>query len=330
MLLKGEWRNVRQSARTARSVAFWFNTLYSPFTRFSEIAREFMKSKDDPDKLHNFANSWLAEPWEDTKLKTSADLVQERQTELEMFELPPWTKLLTGGVDVQETSLYWTIRAWGDYSTSQNIAHGQAASFGEVVDIMNLEFKRDDGQQMLVDLSLVDSGDQTEEVYDFCMQNSEWALPVKGTDTMLSNYKISTINKAGSAAYGMRLVLVDGGKYKDAIASRMRRPNGKGSWMVYKGVDQEYCEQVTAEHKITERATNGTERTRWVPKTSHPNNHFLDCEVYAYAAAEMLGVRSLHLQNKGSAPQPEAQPSPQQRTDATPEETWIHQNDGWF
>lgn len=36
-----------------------------------------------------------------------------------MFELPPWTKLLTGGVDVQETSLYWTIRAWGDYSTSQ-------------------------------------------------------------------------------------------------------------------------------------------------------------------------------------------------------------------
>ena len=151
MLLKGEWRNVRQSARTARSVAFWFNTLYSPFTRFSEIAREFMKSKDDPDKLHNFANSWLAEPWEDTKLKTSADLVQERQTELEMFELPPWTKLLTGGVDVQETSLYWTIRAWGDYSTSQNIANGQAASFGEVVDIMNLEFKRDDGQQMLVD-----------------------------------------------------------------------------------------------------------------------------------------------------------------------------------
>ena len=173
MLLKGEWRNVRQSARTARSVAFWFNTLYSPFTRFSEIAREFMKSKDDPDKLHNFANSWLAEPWEDTKLKTSADLVQERQTELEMFELPPWTKLLTGGVDVQETSLYWTIRAWGDYSTSQNIAHGQAASFGEVVDIMNLEFKWDDGQQMLVDLALVDSGDQTEEVYDFCMQRSE-------------------------------------------------------------------------------------------------------------------------------------------------------------
>ena len=100
--------------------------------------------------------------------------------------------------------------------------------------------------------------------------------------------------------------------------------------MVYKGVDQEYCEQVTAEHKITERAANGTERTRWVPKTSHPNNHFLDCEVYAYAAAEMLGVRSLHLQNKGSAAQPEAQPAPQQRTDTTPEESWIHQNDGWF
>ena len=82
----GRWQNVVEKSKTPKSVAFWINTLYSPFTRFSEIAREFMRSKDDPELLHNFTNSWLAEPWEDTKLKTNADLVLERQT-----ETPEWT-----------------------------------------------------------------------------------------------------------------------------------------------------------------------------------------------------------------------------------------------
>lgn len=156
------------------------------------IAAEFLKSKDDPDRLHNFTNSWLAEPWEDTKLKTSAELVQERQTERPAYEVPPWAKLLTGGVDVQENCLYWSIRAWGDFLTSQNIAHGQAFSFNEIANYMNLEYRQPDGTAMMVALCLIDSGDQTDEVYEFCAENAEWALPCKGTDTMLSHYKCLT------------------------------------------------------------------------------------------------------------------------------------------
>ena len=132
MLRHGEWRTVQQNTKFTRRVAYWLNTLYSPFVRFSEMAKEFLTSKDDPDAFQNFTNSWLAEPWEDTKLKTNADLVLERQTALPEFTVPSWAKLLTAGVDVQETSVYWTIRAWGNYLTSQNIAHGQAYSFAEV------------------------------------------------------------------------------------------------------------------------------------------------------------------------------------------------------
>lgn len=110
---KGRWEVVRKQTRFVKKVCFWINTLYSPFVRFSEIAKEFMESKSDPEKLQNFVNSWLAEPWEDTKLKTSAELVLERQTELTEFIVPAWAKLLTGGVDVQQNCLYWIIRAWG-------------------------------------------------------------------------------------------------------------------------------------------------------------------------------------------------------------------------
>lgn len=328
---RGEWRVVKQRTRFVKKVCFWLNTLYSPFVRFSEIAKKFMDSKDDPELLQNFVNSWLAEAWEDTKLKTSSELVLERQTELPEYVVPSWAKLLTGGVDVQENCVYWTIRAFGDFITSQNVAHGQAYSLPEVEAIMNMQFTTEDGNPLtvsIVNLALIDSGNDTDNVYDFCALNSEWALPVKGSSNPMQNhFKLSVVNKDTSKAYGMNLVIVDGGKYKDMIASRMRKPNGRGSWMVYKGCDEEYAKQVTAEHKVSVKTGGGRTRMEWVQKTSHADNHYLDAEVYALAAADTLGVRMLHLQRQ--APQEAAQQNkpPEQYA---PEENWIKQNESWI
>ncbi len=327
MLKLGEWRVVRHNTEYARTVAFWINTLYSPFVRWADIAKEFLLSKDDPEAFQNFVNSWLAEPWEDTKLKTSAELVLERQTELPAYTVPSWAKMLTAGVDVQENSLYWTIRAWGDFLTSQNIAHGQALSFGEIEQVMNAEYCTPEGEPMLVRLCLVDSGDQTDMVYDFCVMNSEWALPVKGSShAQLSHYKLSKINREGSRADGMTLVLVDGDKYKDMIAGRMQKPNGKGSWMVYDGCDEEYAMQVTAEHKVSVRK-NGVVRQVWQQKSSHGDNHYLDTEVYCLAAADILGVRTLHLQTEEV---PDRKQQTETPTSQSPEEAWIKANENWI
>lgn len=326
MLRLGEWRTVRHSTKYVRNVAFWINTLYSPFVRWSDIAKEFLQTKDNPEDFQNFVNSWLAEPWEDTKLKTNADMVMERQTEVPAYVVPSWTKLLTAGVDVQETSLYWTIRAWGDYLTSQNIAHGQALSFSEIDRIMNLQYQTEDGDPVVVNLCLVDSGDQTDMVYDFCVTHADYALPVKGSShEQLSPYKMSKITKADSKAYGMTLVVADGNAYKDMIAGRMKRPNGRGSWMVYAGCDTEYAEQVTAEHKVNVKK-NGVVKQVWVPKRSHVDNHYLDAEVYALVAADIRGVRTLHLLQEDVD---EVQTQKEEDPDA-PEEQWIKANENWL
>lgn len=321
MIRHGEWRIVRHNTQYVRSVAFWINTLYSPFVRWADIVKEFLTTKDDPDLFQNFVNSWLAEPWEDTKLKTSAELVLERQTELPEYVVPSWTKILTGGVDVQETSLYWSIRAWGDYLTSQNIAHGQVLSFNDIDNIMNDEYLNENGEPMIVNLCLVDSGDQTDIVYDFCATHSDYALPVKGSShAQLSNYKLSKINRTDSRAMGTTLVLVDSGAYKDMIAGRMQRDNGRGSWMVYSGCDMEYAKQVTAEHKVNVKHGNTVKKV-WQLKTSHADNHYLDTEVYNAAAADILGVRQLHLMKEEDVSVPEYKP---------PEEQWITENDNWL
>lgn len=321
MIRHGEWRIVRHNTQYVRSVAFWINTLYSPFVRWADIVKEFLTTKDDPDLFQNFVNSWLAEPWEDTKLKTSAELVLERQTELPEYVVPSWAKILTGGVDVQETSLYWSIRAWGDYLTSQNIAHGQVLSFNDIDNIMNAEYLNENGEPMIVNLCLVDSGDQTDIVYDFCATHSDYALPVKGSShAQLSNYKLSKINRTDSRAMGTTLVLVDSGAYKDMIAGRMQRDNGRGSWMVYSGCDMEYAKQVTAEHKVNVKHGNTVKKV-WQLKTSHADNHYLDTEVYNAAAADILGVRQLHLMKEEDVSVTEYKP---------PEEQWITENDNWL
>lgn len=324
MLKKGEWRVVRENTKYARKVAFWMNTLYSPFVRFSEVVKEFLTTKDDPEMFQNFTNSWLAEPWEDTRLKTSIDLVLARQTEYEEYVVPEWTKVLTAGVDVQETSLYYTIRAWGDYLTSQNIAHGQVASFKDIEKIMNLEYRMPDGTPMVVALALIDSGNDTDRVYDFCAINSDWALPSKGaSNSMMSHYRLSKVNKSGSKAQGMNLVLVDTGKYKDMIAGRMQKENGTGSWMVYQGCDEEYAKQVTSEQKVNVKNGRGQVKQQWKPKTSHTDNHYLDCEVYALCAADVLEIRASFMDSVKDTQ------SVSEDTQYTPEENWIKRNENW-
>ena len=94
--------------------------------------------------------------------------------------------------------------------------------------------------------------------------------------------------------------------------------------MVYDGCDMESAEQVTAEHKVNVKTGNRTVQ-RWVPKKSHIDNHYLDAEVYGMAAADILGVRTIHLEEE-TAQQPQ-QKEPEQHT---PEETWINTNENWI
>lgn len=321
-LKKGKWEVVHDRGGTKRT-AFWMNTLYSPFVKFSEVAREYLTCLKDPDALHNFVNSWLAEVWEDADSSADEDDLMKKQTEYERYVVPPWAKMLTGGVDVQENCLYWVIRAWGDNMTSANIAHGQALSFDEVARYMNLEYERTDGAKLLPQMALIDSGDQTDDVYDFCLKNSDWAKPCKGTAARLSHYTISKINKEGPA-YGMTLILVDGGKYKDSIANGIKKENGLGAWMIYKECDMEYAKQITAEHKVNIRGKNGRVTQVWKQKHSHGDNHYLDAEVYAYAAADMLGVRSLYLQNTETV----TEEVPDKRN--AEEESWIGNHEDWL
>ena len=63
MLRAGKWRAEKKADGPTHAVAYHLNSLYSPWVTFGDIAAKFLASKDAPEDLMNFINSWLAEPW---------------------------------------------------------------------------------------------------------------------------------------------------------------------------------------------------------------------------------------------------------------------------
>jgi phage terminase large subunit GpA-like protein len=179
--------------------------------------------------------------------------------------------------------------------TSWNVAHGEVLGFRDIEAVMDIPYPTEDGGTMMVQLVAIDSGDgmTTDDVYAFCAVNQQWAIPVKGASGQLpARYRISTVDRPTSAAHGMRLVSVDTDSYKSAIAGRLHRENGPGAFMVHADCDLEYAQQLTAEHRVR-RTRNGRQYEAWEVKIDGGDNHYLDCEVYASVAADLLQVRYL-------------------------------------
>ena len=334
MVREGSWRAIRENGR--RRIAFRINAFYSPWVRLGDIAYEWVASRNDPGRRMNFINSWLAEPYKDVQSTTSADWLREkRQSRYETDEIPPNTVMVTGGVDVQRDCFYWTIRAWAPNMTSCNVAHGKAFAWREIEYEMNRTRYDREKNGYIVNLCCVDSGDQTDDVYDFCLINSEWAVPVKGSAGKLQGrYTRSVIDKTGSRANGHPLYILDSNYYKDMIFARLRRDEDEGGWYIHKDCDPDYCEMMTAEHKVLRKQKNGRTVEVWEPKATGRDNHYLDCEVYAALAADLLGIREVNAQgvNREREAAETPPPPPPQRVQQSENSGFISRvtGRGWF
>lgn len=311
MLRKGRWVPDEKLKFKPSTVGFKINTIYSPWVTFASVAKEFLKSKDNPSQLMNFVNSWLGEPWKSKTQAIKAAAVMERRTDVPAGFVPQGTILLTGGVDRQQGYFYWVVRAWSADMVSQNIAYGSAITFDDVRMIMDQYWKiegREDLPGMQVILYCVDSGYDTNAVYDFCYDNYPVAVPVKGSSRPMDmRYKQTNLKprNRNSRFTGMEqpqvLYVVDTNQYKDLIMYRLGKKVGEpGSWTVSADTTDEYAEMITSEQKVM---IDGKEV--WKQMSSSKPNHYLDCEVYAYAAADIMNVRYLR-----PAPQQTVAPIP--------------------
>jgi phage terminase large subunit GpA-like protein len=296
MLRKGEWRDDRATATPPRHVAFHLSSIYSPFVSFGQVAAEFLQSEEFPDRLRNFINSWLGEPWRDTRVEVKGQELLAQEGNYHLGEVPAEAHFLTAAVDVQLDHFWWKVVAWGVGASSWIVDFGRAESWDNLDDIIvDRQYPVKGGGLKQVRLCGVDSGYRADEVYQWCTVHSDVAKPVKGASQSLGGrfYSVSSLDKEGWA--GLKLLITDTDYWKDYIFGRLRRtPGSPGAMHVPQNCPEYWAAHMTSEQKTVERnRKTGKEREVWVKISQHAPNHLLDCLTYNALMAELCGVRYL-------------------------------------
>lgn len=294
---------VELAARPSAKRGYHLSALYSPWVSWSEIAAEFLEAKAQPALLMAFVNSVLAEPWVERVQATKAQDLLRRRGPWAVGQVPPGTMVLTGGVDVQKDHFYYAIRGWGMGEESWLIRKGQVETFEELDVVLFLTDYPGKDSVHRVKLTCIDSGYRTEEVYAWTRRHMESARPIKGYDHLASGLpmRVSLIDRDARGLPikgGLSLWALDVDQYKTKLNRLIHSPPGDaGEWHLPElSDDDEYFDHLTSEQKITVREkVSGRVHEEWTLVADGRANHYLDCEIYNLAAADMLKVYLLRV-----------------------------------
>jgi phage terminase large subunit GpA-like protein len=310
MLERGEWRSDRPEIRDIRG--FWINELYSPFTKWYEMARTFkeaMRKRENPQLLKTFVNLSLAETWEDESEKIDGDELLQRREEYPPPALPDGVTVLTCGVDVQEDRLElevvghgkgeetWSVdrkRFEGNTSRLKGVPREDGSpdpSPWEQLETFLREsrYLHERGVRLAIAATLVDSGDQTSIVYQFTK-----AMQKKGVRCFASKgvggwarTPVSNWNRNNKQRVKLYPLGVD--TLKKLVYDRLAIAEVGAGYCHFSTVinDDDYFRQLTAE-KIVKVYLRGYPTKQWQLKSKGIRNEALDCRVYATAALYTL------------------------------------------
>ncbi|HEX6925693.1 MAG TPA: terminase gpA endonuclease subunit, partial [Longimicrobiaceae bacterium] len=121
MLAEGVWVAENPGHRTA---GFHLNSLYSPWARWSELVREFLEAKGNPERLKVFVNTVLGQTWEEEGERVNAESLSGRREKYRAV-VPDGVGLLVAAVDVQGDRLEVKVKGYGAGEESWVIHHEQ-------------------------------------------------------------------------------------------------------------------------------------------------------------------------------------------------------------
>lgn len=102
-----------KTVETPESVTWFIWSAYSPFSPWSRLVGDFLKTKGNQGKLKTFVNTSLGETWEEeTGEKTTAESLLIRR-EVYQAQVPQNAYYITCGLDMQDTWIPGAVYAWG-------------------------------------------------------------------------------------------------------------------------------------------------------------------------------------------------------------------------
>ena len=290
-VLRGEWRAQEPFHGTA---GFHLNALVSPWIRLPELAREFIGSKDRPERLQTFVNLVLGESWEESRESSTIGLdLYERREKLR--PVPEDVLLLTAGTDVQDDRLETTVCGWGRderlWVLEHNIIWDDPSSgrcWDRLAAYYRTEFESADGRQLRIKRACVDSGGHhTSAVYAFAGR-TRGVLALKG----VFGSEAEPLVKASRKYKGSPLILAVSNKAKALLFYRFRITDEEAPGFIRfdESLDLDWFEQLGAERMS--RSYQRGQLTHIFKPVPGRRNEAIDCLAYNVAALAVLNIRN--------------------------------------
>lgn len=283
------------------TVSFWISGFCSPFKTLGERAERYLRAlaSGEPDKVQTAVNAGFGELY----LAGGGELPewQEIAKRREAYDrrIPPGVLYLVAGVDVQGNRLPYVIRGFGANGTSWLIEHGYI--WGPTRDpevwAKLSEKLTTPIEGKLIKLAFVDSGFRPgkkeslplHRVYEFCRKHKRFCYPTKGSSHPMQRPLVESAIEVGGAdgksqKFGLHLIRLDSDHWKAVVHERLGFDReDPGALHLNEAADEDYCQQIVAEARV--KGPSG----RWIWVARYRENHFLDCEAMAAAAAWRVG-----------------------------------------
>jgi phage terminase large subunit GpA-like protein len=309
MLKRHKWIAEKPDCEVA---GFHISSLYSPVGWWSweDIVQDWIDAQGNQTKLKVFINTTLGETWKEEVEVPDYERLYERRKMYPRNIVPKDVVFLTAGVDIQKDRIEFEIVGWCknkvSYSIDYRVYMGDTATsdmpvFDELRKILDETFplERNKNLKMGIKMVAVDSGYNTQEVYDWCRKfASNRVAAIKGTETLNVVYGIpkgaDVTIRGKTVKRGLRVWPLGVGVIKAQLYGWLKQSEvGNNSIVPYGfcffpeyGLD--YFKQLTAERLVTSYDRRGFKKTEWVK--NRERNEALDCRVYARAAASILGI----------------------------------------
>jgi phage terminase large subunit GpA-like protein len=339
MVTAGEWRAAAPFTGHA-SFRIWSAYSYSPNATWGQIASEFVEANAlGPEKLRTVVNTTLGETWHERGEAPDYQRLYQRRESYEIATVPAGVLIITAGVDVQRDRLVFEVVGWGEdrqsWSIDAGVLPGNTAGeevWAKLDELLGRSWPGADGLAHQIHMLAVDAGDQTQVVYNWARRYPmSRVIACKGVATAKtiigapSAVDVTVRGKRLSRGYKVWPIGV--GIAKSELYGWLRLdPPTKESGLPYPPgychapeYGEEYFRQLTAEQLVPIVRRTGFTVLEWQILPGR-ENHWLDCRVYARAAAALAGLdRHAAAKRARPAPPPAAPPaSPGAKTTPPP------------
>lgn len=311
-----------------RIASYWVSGLASPWRPFGNLARRMVAAyrSHEPERIQAVINTGGGELWRTKGEAPDWEQVASLRREYGELEISQDVQLITLGCDVQKRGIYYVLKGWKFNLGSDLLAHGYIPGETEYDDVWLLLARLLQPGYLpadrRIDRAFIDSGYRPgdklrrpdHQVYKFARRFPGLCFPTKGQQTMDRQYKMSNLDMTEGGRViknAVKLWHLNTDYMKRQIHSRLQWPEGEaGEWTLNRETDDDYCHQVVAEELIK------TASDKFIWSLRSKDNHYLDCEVNALAAALTLQAHTLKQKEYIKPVGLRIQPPPEPKTDS--------------